>query len=65
MTSDELITRPRLRCSRHRGPTSGMCRQCFLAEMEEMLLDENHGMKRDDAHLLVLEWVQRAEQPTH
>ena len=38
MTSDELITRARQRCSRHRGPTSGCRRQCFLAEMEEMLL---------------------------
>ncbi len=62
MTSDELIARARQRCSRHRGPTSGMCRQCFLDEMEEMLLDENHGMKRGEAHDLVWDWVQRAGQ---
>ncbi len=65
MTSDELVTRARLRCSRHRGPTSGCCRQCFMDEMEEMLPDENHGMKRDDAHLLVLEWVRRVGEPTN
>ena len=60
MDADTLITRARERCARHL-PASGVCHQCFRAELEEMLLDENHGMKRDDAHLLVLEWVQRAE----
>ena len=35
--------------------------ECFIDEMIEMLMDENHGMKRGEAHDLVWEWVQKAE----
>ena len=65
MTSDELITRARQRCSRHLGPAKGMCRQCFLAELEDMLLEENPEMQRRDAHDLAREWAQRVDQPGH
>ena len=54
MTSDELITRARRRCSRHL-PASGVCHLCFRAELEDMLLEENADMQRRDAHDLVEE----------
>ena len=39
------------------GPTRGICRECLLAEMEEMLLVQNPGMYRGDAFELVQEWA--------
>ena len=65
MDPDELITRARRRCSRHRGPTSGCCRQCFVDEIIERLMDENFGMKFGEAHDLAWAWVQRAGEPTN
>ena len=46
MTPAELLRRARERCDEHRGPTHGICRECLLAEMEEMLLEQNPGMCR-------------------
>ena len=46
----------RERCDEHRGPTHGICRECYQAEMEEMLLEHNPGMCRGDAFELVQEW---------
>ncbi len=62
MTPAELIRRARERCDEHRGPTRGICRECLLAEMEEMLLEQNPGMCRGDAFELAQEWA-RAVQP--
>ena len=53
----ELLRRARERCARHRGPTHGVCRECLLAEMEEMLLEQSPGMCRGDAFELVQEWA--------
>ncbi len=36
-----------------------------MAELEEMLLEENPGMPRGDAHYLAWEWLQVVEQPEH
>ena len=44
----DLLQRARERCAEHL-PGKGMCRECFLAEMEEMLMEENSEMLRDDA----------------
>ncbi len=49
----ELLRRARERCAQHRGPTRGICRECYLAEMEEMLLEQNPSMCRGDAFELV------------
>ncbi len=56
MTPAELLRRARERCDEHRGPTRGICRECFQAEMEEMLLEQNPGLCRGDASELVQEW---------
>ena len=58
----ELLRRAQERCAQHRGPTSGVCRECLLAEMEEMLLEQNPGMYRGDAFELVQEWARAAER---
>ena len=44
MDSDDLIQRARERCAGHL-PAKGMCHECFRAELEEMLLDENPDMR--------------------
>ena len=51
----ELLSRARERCDQHRGPTRGVCRECLLAEMEAMLLEQNLGLCRGDAFELVQE----------
>ena len=53
----ELLSRARERCAQHRGPTQGICRKCFLTEMEQMLLKQNPGVCRGDAFELVQEWA--------
>ncbi len=57
MTPAELLRRARERCDEHRGPTHGIRRECLLAEMEGLLLEQNPGMCRGDAFELVQEWV--------
>ena len=52
-----LLRRARQRCAQHRGPTRGICRECFVAEMEEMLLEQNSDMRSGDAFELVQEWA--------
>ena len=64
MDSDDLLQRARERCAEHL-PAQGTCRNCFLEEMEDMVLEENPDMRRGDAHDLVEEWVQRVEQPSN
>ncbi len=59
----ELLRLARRRYAEHRGPTSGICRECFQAEMEQMLLEQNPDMSRGDAFELVQEWARAAEQP--
>ena len=64
MDPDDLLQRARERCAEHR-PGKGTCRDCFLGGMEDMLLEENPGMWRGDAHDLVREWVRQAGEPEH
>ena len=59
----ELLRRARERCAQHRGPTRGVCRECLLAEMEEILLEQASDMCRGDAFELVQEWARSASQP--
>ncbi len=59
----ELLRRARERCAQHRGPTRGICRECLLAEMEAMLLEQNPGLCRGDAFELVQEWARAAQEP--
>ncbi len=59
----ELLRRARQRCAQHRGPTRGVCRECLLAEMEEMLLEQNPGLYRGDPFELVQEWARAATGP--
>ncbi len=59
----ELLRRARERCAQHRGPTRGVCRECFQAEMEALLLEQNPGPCRGDAFELVQEWARSAQQP--
>lgn len=61
----ELLRRARERCAHHRGPTRGVCRECLLAEMEEMLLEENPELHRGDAFELVQEWARAAKEHQH
>ena len=62
VTSSELLRRVEARCARHRN-VPGICRECVLTEMEEMLVEENPGMKRGDAFELVQEWLRTADEP--
>ena len=64
MDPDDLLERARERCAEHL-PAKGVCRNCFLEEMEDMLLEENPDMRRGDAHDLAWEWVQREGEPEH
>ena len=59
----ELLRRARERCAQHRGPTRGIYRECYQAEMQELLLEQNPGMCRGDAFELVEEWARAAQQP--
>ena len=60
----ELLRRVRERCAQHRGPTVGICsRECYQAEMEALLLEQNPGMCRGDAFELVQEWARAAKGP--
>ena len=64
MTSDELISRARERCSRHRpGKALGVCDRCIVETMEEMLVEE--GMARGDAFDLAQEWALAGDRPDH
>ena len=60
MPAEQLLRRARERCDEHRGPTHGICRECLLTEMEEMLLEQNPGMCRGDAFELAQEWARAA-----
>ena len=64
MDRDDLLERARERCAEHR-PGKGLCRDCVVGEMEDMLLEENPGMPRGDAHDLVEELMEWAEEPGH
>ncbi len=59
MDPDDLLQRARERHAEHL-PGKGVCRDCVLEEMEDMLLEENPEMPRGDAHDLVREWVRQA-----
>ncbi len=61
----ELLRHARQRCAQHRGPTLGICSECFQAEMEQMLLEQNARMRRGDAFELVQEWARSAQGPEH
>ncbi len=41
----------------------GACHECLLAEMEQVLLEENPEMKAGDVFELVQEWVRTGRQP--
>ena len=62
MDPEDLLQRARERCAEHL-PGKGVCRDCVLGEMEDMLLEENPGMRRGDAQFLVWEWVQLLGEP--
>ena len=58
MTADELLTRARERCSRHRpGKVLGVCDRCIVETMEEMLVEENPELAPGDAVELVAAWM--------
>ncbi len=59
----DLLRRARQRCAQHRGPTRGVCRECLLVEMEQMLLEQNPGLCSGDAFELVQEWARAAKGP--
>ena len=62
MTSDELLSRARERCSHHL-PGRGVCRRCIVEAMEEMLVEENPGLAPGDAVELVAELFAREGEP--
>ncbi len=62
MDRDDLLQRARERCAGHLAD-GRLCRDCVVGEMEDMLLEENPAMPRDDARDLALEWVRRSGEP--
>ena len=65
MSLDVFLARVRARCAPHRNSVGGYCLACFLAELEDVLLEENPWMKRDDAFELVQEWRLAADEMAH
>ena len=65
VAADEFIDRVRARCAPHRNGVGGYCLSCLLAELEDVLLEENRSMKRDDAFELVQEWRMAADERAH
>ena len=55
MSPDAFIASVKARCAPHRNGVGGYCLDCFLAEFEDVLVEENPWMKRDDAFELVQE----------
>jgi len=49
MNPQAFLERVRARCASHRGPTPGFCRECFGAELEDLLCAEDPDLKRGDA----------------
>ena len=47
-------------CRRHRGP-GGLCRECFMQAVEDLLVEENPELCRGDAFELVQEWVRAVD----
>ena len=66
LSPEELVRRARERCKHHRQPgVGGLCRECYLAELEEAIAQEHHEMKRGDVFELVQEWLRLDEDLTH
>ena len=65
MSLDAFIARVRARCAPHRDGVGGYCLDCFLAELEDVLLEENPSMNRADAFELVQEWRLAADEAAH
>ena len=61
MDSAAFLERIKARCATHRGPTAGFCRECFCAELEDVLCEEHPDMKRGDAFELVQQWLATAD----
>ena len=65
VAAHEFIARVRVRCAPHRNGVGGYCLSCFLAELEDVLLEENSWMKRADAFELVQEWRVAVDEIPH
>ena len=65
MAAEKFIARVKARCAPHRNGVGGYCLSCFLAELEDVLLEENPWMKRDDAFELVQEWRMAGDEAEH
>lgn len=64
MDLEVFDARVRARCAKHRGPTSGFCRECFLAELEDVLAAEHPELNRDDVFELIQSWMAAVDEPT-
>ena len=66
ISAEELVRRARKRCKHHRQPgVGGVCRECFLAELEQAIADEYPDLKRGDVFELVEEWLRAVDQAVH
>ena len=52
MDAEALVRRAQARCKQHM-PGKGHCSDCFLEELEEVLLEQNPELCRGDAFELV------------
>ncbi len=57
MDPERLIERARARFAQHRGPISGWCRACYLAELKAMLAEEHPELGAEGVAALVAEWL--------
>ena len=62
-TPRDLLERARRRCAEHL-PGRGLCQSCLLEELEEGLVHEL-GLERGEAHELLEELMEWAEEPEH
>ena len=57
MAPQTLATRARERCAQHHG--TDYCSRCIREELDQVLLEENPELCRDDATNIVSEWFLR------
>ena len=66
ISPDELVRRARDRCKHHRQPgVGGVCRECYLAELEEAIAEDHPEMKRGDVFDLVQDWLRTEDESVH
>ncbi len=65
ISPEELVRRARQRCKQHRNRIGGVCQDCVLTEIEQLIADEQPELDRGEVFDLVQEWLVQEDESEH